>query len=99
MEFIYSIPTKEYYSDFTDEYFYDEKEIHFEPDDDELIDAIAEIIIAETRKCELNDVEHKFVKSVVVDLIKDKDLKDTFSEDYKEDLKEYFREDAMEMLK
>lgn len=96
MELIYNIKTRAYYSPERDEYVYDEKEIHYSVDDDDVVDALADILVDECKE-ELNLREHGLAKSIAKQMIDKCDALDYLKEEYKDELKEYFRDSAMDL--
>ena len=94
MEFSYEIqsgPT--YYDENFDEEYYDTQTIYYEPDYDEIENAVIDIIFDNYFKKVV--IDKKTFKEKLKEFITDLDLQEI--EDYfEDDLKEYFREDAME---
>ena len=74
-----------------------EKEIRFEPDERQLLTALADIIVSNIKG--VKDYDYKQELEIARQMIEDNDLQDFLAEKYKEELKDYFEEDAMEILR
>ena len=96
MELIYNVPTKAYYSVRADETFYDEREIHYEPEYDELLDALADILVSNTNTRDLTNAEYKLAIKIAKKIIEGEDLFDSLCDEYHDELKEWFEEEAKE---
>lgn len=94
MEFSYEIQSgPSYYDSDFDEEYYDTETIYYEPDYDEIENAVIDIIFDNYFKKVV--IDKKTFKEKLKEFITDLDLQEI--EDYfEDDLKEYFREDAME---
>lgn len=99
MEFTYNIIVGQRYSVKRDEYDYDEREITFEPSDEQLLTALADILISETKVKGLNNIGYKAAMVIVKMLITENDILEALAEKYKEELKDYFKEDAEQEAK
>ena len=85
------------YSVKRDEYDYDEREIHYEPSDKQLLTALADIVVSNIKG--VKDCDYKQELEIARQMIEDNDLQDFLIERYKEELKDYFREDAEQEAK
>lgn len=99
MTFTYTRQTNNYYSVELDEYFYDEEEIHYEPDDSEITDALADILVGQTNHGKLDDCDYKLCIQIVKEIIEDQGLVEKLSKEYEKDLKDWFEDEAMERYK
>ena len=97
MEFTYNIIVGQRYSVKRDEYDYDEREIHYEPSDKQLLTALADIVVSNIKG--VKDCDYKQELEIARQMIEDNDLQDFLIERYKEELKDYFREDAEQEAK
>ena len=94
--FTYTKVTGQYYSHYTDEWFEDGFDFEYEPDSNDLMDAIAGLIYEDY--FELKNEDKQEVKQKIRRFVIDHDLEDMFVEYYKDDLQEYFKEEAFDSL-
>ena len=99
MEFSYNIPTRAYYSVQSDETFYDEREITYEVGYDELLDALADILVTNTNTRDLTNAEYQLAMKITKKIIEGEDLFDSLCDEYHDELKDWFEEDAKEMFR
>ena len=96
MTFTYTRTVKAYYDHVKDRYYNEEYDFNYEPSDDEIITALADILIGETNSGILPDGAYKLALGVVKEIIKDNDLKDALCDQYARDLKDWFEDEALE---
>lgn len=98
-----------YYSDQTDEEFYDEENFDHEADMEEIQIALANIIsqdyfinvldvLPNTKNNDLKKKVLREIKKSIKSLVANNDLEKIFSEIYEDELTDYFEEDAMNSL-
>ena len=96
--FKYSIPVgPSIYSEYTDEEFYDEEDVEYEASDDEIEDALLDIVINDcfTPK---DNVERNLIMKGLIKLMNECDgLIPALEETYEHELKEYFEDKALEV--
>lgn len=97
MKFNYCITGSSIYSEETDENFCDEVTFEFEADDDEVEDAVVDIIFDnEFKKYKFDKEQTKKIKEALKQTLCDYDLSDDIKAGLRDDLAEVFREQAME---
>lgn len=95
MTFSYLIQSSpSYYSEETDEDFYETEEVTYEPDYDEVENAIVDIIASNYFKNVV--IDKQTFKKQLKDFLRDLDINDQLEEDLYENLKDYFEDKAME---
>ena len=99
MTFEYTRQINSYYSVELDEYFYDEEQITYEPEDDEIIYALADILVGNTGYGKLDDGDYMLCIQIVKDIIESQGWMDTLAKKYEKDLKDWFEDEAMEIYK
>lgn len=98
-----------YYSDQTDEEFYNEEDFDYEADMEEIQIALANIIsqdyfinvldvLPNTKNNDLKKKVLREIKKSIKSLVANNDLEEIFSEIYEDELTDYFEEDAMNSL-
>ena len=100
MTFTYTRETKRYYDFERDEVYYDEYDFDYTPEDDEVLDALADILVGQQITYKLGnkmpDEDYKLTMKVVKDIIKDQDWQGDMEEQFEEELKEYFKDQALD---
>lgn len=91
MEFVYEVPTKSYYDGERDEVYCDTKDVFYEPDEDELLTAIAELLVNECSTERLVASEKCIAIAITKNVIKETDTQDELTDRFNTELKEYFR--------
>ena len=95
MTFSYLIQSSpSYYSEETDEDFYETEEITYDADYNEVENAIVDIISKNYFKNVV--IDKQTFKKQLKDFLSDLDINDQLEEVFEDDLKEYFREKALE---
>lgn len=82
MEFTYTKQLRTKYHETCDEWDYEEVNAHYEPSDDEILMALAEIVNDDFFKSDRLDLVRLFIKEY--------DLIESLSEEYKDELHDYF---------
>ena len=97
-----------YYSHQTDEEFYEEKEFDYTVNNDEIKDAISDIIFENHFKNIISNIPElkensdlrknmfRNINKAIQNMINNCDLEDSLSEFYEDELKDYFEQDAMD---
>lgn len=95
--YTYYIPTgADYYSEQTDETFCEETEYDYQVSDDEIKNAILDIVYElYFDKCALDDDKKKKIKKSIAIFLDENDLIDTLVDNFDNDLKDYFEEEAI----
>lgn len=91
----------DYYSEQTDETFCDEKEIEYEVEHDELVDALAEMVFDnefDSKDLELNAYQKKILTDSLRHFIINNNMEYDLADVYEDDLREYFRDAAIESM-
>ena len=99
MEFSYNIPTTAYYSAETDETFFDEREVTIDIEKEDVLDALADILVTNTNTRDLTSAEYKLAKKITKKIIEGEDLFDSLCDEYHDELKDWFEEDAKEIFR
>lgn len=96
MTFTYERTIASYYSELHDERFEDTYDFDYEPEREEVLDAIVSFLIEENSSNEnLNENEYRTIFAVLKETIEINDLQDQLESHYYDRLKEYFEEDAL----
>ena len=94
MIFTYTRQTNRYYDHVRDKEYYDEYDFDYEPTNEEILDALADILVGQSN-VETNKEELKVVTKKIKQIIKDSDIQDILEERYKDELKDWFEDKAM----
>ena len=95
MTFTYTRTIRAYYDHVRDKYYHDECDFNYTPSDEEIITALADILIGRTNSGVLADGAYKLAMGIVEQIIKDNDLKDTLAEEFADELKDWFEDEAL----
>lgn len=97
--FKYSLPVgPSIYSEYTDEEFYDEKDVEYKASDDEVEDALLDIVIDDCFTPR-NNVERNLIMKGLIKLMNECDgFTDSLEETYEDELHEYFENKAWESV-
>jgi hypothetical protein len=91
----YTIQTRGHYSSRHDEYFYDEYDFEYEPSEQDVLEALASILIQQTSDT-LSEYEYNISMKIVKRMIIELDLQQELQDRYRCELKEWFEEEALE---
>lgn len=96
MTFTYSKTTKSYIDYDNDRVYDDYIEFDYEPEAEDLKEAIAVILVNNAHKKPISDIEYRVCKKITKNILNEmQDLNDLY-EAYKDELKDYFEEEAKE---
>ena len=73
-----------------------EYDFEYSPERLDVMFALAEILVDESKKEPLSDKEYKVALAVTKKMIDDLDLQSELEEMYRDELKEYFKDEALE---
>lgn len=96
----HSFAGRSFYSHERDYREEEEQEFWYEPEHDEVLDALAYILVSNVSGVkDLTDKEYSLSIKITKNLIENEDLFDSLCEEYYDEIKEYFEEDAKEMFR
>ena len=88
MEFTYQVPTKCYRGEYDNYYDYKERVVVISAD--EVLDALAEIIVDEVKNKAMSLEEEQVCIAITKKLIREMEIQSELEDKYRDELKEYF---------